>query len=82
MCLSREERGLPALVNEVDGHGADNEDTQACDEHVVDGPEVLHLHQLTGERGPRMSVRKGPLGHVDWLRPWAHVRMEPTDWKC
>lgn len=51
MSLSWAERGLPALVNEVDGQGADNEDTQAGDEHVVDGPEMLHLHQLTGGRG-------------------------------
>lgn len=76
-----QERGLPALVNEVDGQGADNEDTQAGDEHVVDGPEVLHLHQFTGGRAPWMSVRKGPQGHVDWLRHRTHVRMEPTDWK-
>ncbi|KAL0611706.1 Zinc finger protein [Plecturocebus cupreus] len=45
------EGGLPALINEVDGQGADDEDTQASDEHVVDGAEMLHLHQLTGGTG-------------------------------
>lgn len=48
--------GLPALINEVNGQGADDEDTQAGDEHVVDGAEMLHLHQLTGGTGAQMSV--------------------------
>lgn len=42
---------LPALVNEVDGQGADDEDTQAGNEHVVDGAEMLHLHQLAAGTG-------------------------------
>lgn len=42
---------LPALINEVDGQGADDKNTQAGDEHMVDGPEMLHLHQLTGRTG-------------------------------
>lgn len=43
---------LPALVNEVDGQGADDEDAQAGDEHVVDGAEMRHLHQLAAGTGP------------------------------
>lgn len=46
------EGGLPALINEVDGQGANDEDAQAGDKHVVDGTEMLYLHQLTEETGP------------------------------
>lgn len=57
LCVySERERCLPALINEVDGQGADDEDTQAGNEHVVDGPEMLHLHQLAGGTGARGSV--------------------------
>lgn len=53
MSLLGVERCLPALINEVSGHGADDEDTQASSEDVVDGTEMLHLHQLTGGMGRR-----------------------------
>ena len=56
MCLSQAGGLLPALINEVDGQGADDEDAQAGDEHVVDGAEMLHLHQLAAGTGARVSV--------------------------
>lgn len=69
----RPEGGLPALINEVDGQGADDEDTQAGDEHVVDGAEMLHLHQLAAGTGARRSVWEGPQVRGDQLRHDTHV---------
>ena len=64
---------LPALINEVDGQGADDEDAQAGDEHVVDGAEMLYFHQLAGGTGARMSVWEGPRGPADPLRHCTRV---------
>ena len=71
--------GLPALIDEVNGQGVDDEDTHAGDEHVVDGTEMLHLHKLAGGTGsPNVSV-EGPQGRVDKLRHCTHVQMGPSD---
>ena len=37
----------PALVDEVHHQGAEDEEDQQRDEHVVDGADVVHLKQLT-----------------------------------
>ena len=39
----------PALVDVVDSQCAQTEDEEYGDEHVVDGPDVVDLKQLTDE---------------------------------
>lgn len=41
-----EDTHRPALVDEVHGERAQEEDEQHSDEHVVDGPDVADLKQL------------------------------------
>ena len=38
---------LPAFVDKIHDQGAEYEEYEQGDEHVVDGPDVVHLKQLT-----------------------------------
>ena len=38
---------LPAFVDKIHDQGAEDEEDKQGDEHVVDGPDVVHLKQLT-----------------------------------
>lgn len=40
---------LPSFVNEIHHQGTEDEENEQSNKHVVDGPDVVHLKQLTGE---------------------------------
>lgn len=39
---------LPSFINEVNHEGAEDEENEQGNKHVVDSPDVVHLKQLTG----------------------------------
>lgn len=41
---------LPAFINEIYHKCAKNKENEQGNEHVVDGPDVVHLKQLTAEK--------------------------------
>lgn len=52
----------PALVDEVHDERAQKEDEENGDEHVVDGPDVADLKQLTEGKSERRTVSPEPSG--------------------
>lgn len=41
---------LPAFINEIHHQRTEDEQNEHSDEHVVDGPDVINLEQLTAEQ--------------------------------
>lgn len=39
---------LPSFINEINHKGAEDEENEQGNKHVVDSPDVVHLKQLTG----------------------------------
>lgn len=52
----------PALVDEVHDERVQKEDEENSDEHVVDGPDVADLKQLTEGKSERRTVSPEPSG--------------------
>lgn len=44
---------LPAFINEIYHKCTEDEENEEGDKHVVDGPDVVHLKQLTAEKHKR-----------------------------
>lgn len=47
---------LPSFINEINHQGAEDEENEQGNEHVVDSPDVVHLKQLTGANTSRRRL--------------------------
>lgn len=47
---------LPAFINEIYHKGTEDEQNEQRNEHVVDGPDVIHLKKLTVDKQQEISV--------------------------